>query len=283
MTPLWDTWAGIVIPMLLIEKHICTCLYWALDQIRRQYYVPPQLISLSQTSAIWEVPAACNLRLLVQWQPFPGGRWAINNFYIQKDLISSLCTKYCRWQDRGRRIPPLCWPTPRPWMHQTAPRLSALQLWRSLLLQDGHSSARAGPHRVILPSGGPTPSHTKGFTHVFQSLQLKAWQTNLNWQRFHFARINKTMDETVEEQVDSISRCPGGLLSQRNEVRRTAMCNCLVNAQHESPRSANHRPQTYRGCPSRAAPYHGPHGTASWLSHQLTSARVSEHGCRVRV
>lgn len=204
MTPLWDTWTGIVIPMLLTEKNICTCLYWALDQIKQQYYVPPQLISLSQTSAVWEVPAACNLRLLVQCRPFPGVRWATNNSYIQKDLISSLCTKYCHWQDWGRRIPPLCWPTRYPWMQQTAPCLSALQLWRSLLLQNGWSSARADLHRVILPSAG-SPLHTKGFTHVFQSLQLTAWQTNLNCHWFHFAPINKTVDETVEEQVDSIS------------------------------------------------------------------------------
>lgn len=40
---------------------------------------------LSQTSTLREVPTACNLRLLVQWQPFPRVQWAINNFHIQTD------------------------------------------------------------------------------------------------------------------------------------------------------------------------------------------------------
>lgn len=117
----------------------------------------------------------------------------------------------------------------------TAPCLSALQLPCSLLLQSRRSSAGADPHRVILPSAGSNPD--RGFLVT----ATHSWHTNLNCHCFHFALISKAADDTAEEQVGSTPSCLGGLLWQGAELRRTAMCNCLANAQHESCRHVNHR------------------------------------------
>lgn len=201
MTPLWDTWAGIVIPMSRTEKHICTCLYWALDLIKWQYYVPPQLISLSQTSAIWQVPTAGNLRLLVQQWPFPGVRWAINNFYIQNDLISSLCTKYCHWQDWGRRIPGQLDTLVDNNLHPVYQdyNCDAHYFCRTVdalteMTYTEWSCLQYDPP-ILIPK----------VSCVFQSLELTAWHTNLNCHWLQFTLINKTVDEMVEEEVGGMS------------------------------------------------------------------------------
>lgn len=97
----------------------------------------PQLISLSQTSAIWEVLAACNLRLLVQWQPFPAVWWAVRNSYIQTDLIFSPCTKYWHQWGWGIRILPLHCPAQYPHTQHIACGLPAV--W---LISGAHHTAR---------------------------------------------------------------------------------------------------------------------------------------------
>lgn len=174
MTPLWDTWAGVVIPMLLMEKHICTCLCLAVYQIKRQYYVLLQLISLSQTSTIREVPTACNLRLLVQWRPFPRAWWPINNFHIQTDPCFLILHKILLLMGLRKK-------------NAASTLANSMSSYRSSTLSTSSTTEKwcSSQNMLILPTAGSPP--IKGFTHVFQSLQLTAWPTHLNCHQFHFS------------------------------------------------------------------------------------------------
>lgn len=155
---------------------------------------------------IWEVPTAGNLKLLVQCWPFPGVWWAINNFYIQKYFSSSWCTKHQCWQSWGRRIPPLCWPTPYPWMQQTPGYQHSCDAPHFCRMDDPLPEL-AYPGWSCYP-GGSTPTN-QGF-HTFSSHCISQPGKHLKCHGFYPVRIDRAVDGAAAEQVSSTSLCPCG-------------------------------------------------------------------------